>query len=224
MLPHGILPRLITRTHALSTGQPRWRSGVVLVKDGAGARLQADYDASTLTIWVRGSHAQARRELLTIIRHECAGIHSRIEGLDPEEKVAVPGHPEVLIAYRDVILDERRRKTTFPVTVRGRRVDWPIHELLDGVESFEERRQAARAEKEAGRHLHIHGDYFEGDQNMNHDQSIHIGGDNYGQVAQTMTNCVNTIHALPEDGKKTDLLALEGQVCALLERLPSEKQ
>ena len=211
VLPHGVLPRFTTRTHALSEGQSRWRSGVVLVKDGAEARLQADYDANTLTIWVRGDHANSRRALLTVIRHEFSLIHARIEGLNPEEEVAVPGHPEVLVLYSDVIKDERRMKTTFTVTVAGERVDWPITELLDGVESAAERRLAAkRALKE---------NYI-----MNIDNRIIIQGDNNGQVAQTMENCTQMIQNQNAGELKSLLEKLEQEVAELLLKLPEEKR
>ncbi len=144
VLPHGILPRFITRTHQLSDGQQRWRSGVILSHGDTEARVQADYDANTLTVWVRGKHANARRELLAIIRHHFDSIHAAIKGLNPKDRVAVPGHPKVLIRYRDLIMDERNHKSHYTVTLNEgldneERKDWPIDELLNGVESKEER-------------------------------------------------------------------------------------
>lgn len=151
VLPHGILPRFITRTHQLSEGQQRWRSGVILSQGDTEARVQADYDANTLTVWVRGKHADARRELLTIIRHHFENIHAAIKGLNPRDRVAVPGHPRVLIRYKDLIMDERNHKSHYTVTLNEglaeeERKDWPIDELLNGVESPEERVQRALLE------------------------------------------------------------------------------
>ena len=37
ILPEGLLPRLIVRTYVLSTGQPRWRTGVILHFEGCRA-------------------------------------------------------------------------------------------------------------------------------------------------------------------------------------------
>ena len=103
VLPHGVLPRFITRTHALG-GSERWRSGVVLADDGAEALIKADYDASCISVWVRGNHADARRALLKVVRSNFDQIHSRITDLNPQELVAVPGHPDVEVPYRDLIL------------------------------------------------------------------------------------------------------------------------
>ena len=61
ILPHGILPRFISKTHKLSEGRYRWRSGVVVMKDTAEALVRADYDTSIVDIWLRGPHRDARR-------------------------------------------------------------------------------------------------------------------------------------------------------------------
>lgn len=178
VLPHGILPRFITRTHAYSQGQARWRSGVILADDGAQARLQADYDANTLSIWVRGEHADARRALLKIIRHEFRLIHGRIEGLSPKEMVAVPGHPGTLLRYQDLIADERAGERTIKVTLNEglpneQRVKWQIFELLNGVESLLERMEAEKLDEEEGRRV----TYIHYDQRDQRDQSVNIEGD-----------------------------------------------
>ena len=40
VLPHGVLPRFITRTHSKSQGRERWRSGVVLAREEANAMVR----------------------------------------------------------------------------------------------------------------------------------------------------------------------------------------
>jgi len=40
--PEGLIPRFIVRTHALSTGQPRWRTGVILQFEGNRALVKGD--------------------------------------------------------------------------------------------------------------------------------------------------------------------------------------
>ena len=42
VLPEGLLPRFIVRSHGLSTGQPRWRTGVILEFEGNRALVKAD--------------------------------------------------------------------------------------------------------------------------------------------------------------------------------------
>jgi hypothetical protein len=150
VLPYGVLPRFITRTHPKSRGRHRWRSGVVLVRDDAEAVVRADYDKNQVIVWVRGQYASARRDLLTVVRDHFATIHSQIKGLNPQELVAVKGHPEVTVSFDDLIKDEREGVRTVRVTVEGKRVDVEIADLLNGVESPEDRAKRAKEEERLG--------------------------------------------------------------------------
>ncbi len=47
ILPEGLLPRFIVRTHVLSAGQPRWRTGVILKFEGNRALVKADRQDKT---------------------------------------------------------------------------------------------------------------------------------------------------------------------------------
>ena len=48
ILPEGLLPRFIVRTHSMSEGQPRWRSGVILGFEGCRALVKADVTEKTV--------------------------------------------------------------------------------------------------------------------------------------------------------------------------------
>jgi hypothetical protein len=74
-LPHGALPRFITRTHPKSRSRDRWRSGVVLAQEEAEAAVRADYDKNQVVVWVRGRYADARLGLLTVVRDHFEVIH-----------------------------------------------------------------------------------------------------------------------------------------------------
>ncbi len=143
VLPYGIVPRFISKTHKKSEGKPRWRSGVILEQDKCEALIVADYDNNTMNIWVRGAYRDARRGLLTIIRDKFAEIHGRFEELNPQERVGVPLDPTVFVDYRDMILDERNGDKSVRVTIAGERVPVMIDAILTGVESSEERARAA---------------------------------------------------------------------------------
>jgi DNA-binding FrmR family transcriptional regulator len=219
-----VLPRFITRTHELSSGRERWRTGVVLADDGAEALVKADYDANRISVWVREGHADARRALLKVVRHHFDRIHGRIKDLVPEELVALPGHPEVLVRYLDLILDERRRKETVPVTIAGERVDKRISEFLNGVESAAERKKALeRMERTAGGktiNLAPHAEYHEHHEPMNQDShDTNIGRDNLGQAGQTLTNCTNMIQQMPAGEPKELLEKLLTQIEPLREEM-----
>jgi len=241
VLPHGILPRFVSKTHRLSERKERWRSGVVVAMDGAEALVRADYDTNVVDVWVSGNHPDARRALLTIIRGKFEEIHGRFKELNLEELVAVPTHPTVFVPYRDIILDERRGKTTVAVTIAGVRVDVEIDEITSGVESKEARNEAAaHAESvaatrkvlrfetrgEATKNTFIYkGDIVNGDKHMVNDNRISVGRDVINsQVGQTLTNCTNMVNQQAR-GKKKDLLEkLRGDVEKLIDQLPEDKK
>jgi internalin A len=219
VLPHGVLPRFTTRTHEMSQNRLRWRSGVELAYEGAEARVQADYDANTITLWLRGGHAHDRRTLLKICRQHFHAIHGRIEGLCPQERVAVPGRPDVMVNYDDAVQDERLGETTFTVTINEQRVKVPIGDLLNGVESPAERRaETERIKPTRGGDQHIH-------YHMNDDHSIHIGGNvTNAQVGQTLTNCTNLIKQQASGPTKDLLEKLQRDARDLITKLPEDKQ
>ena len=193
VLPHGILPRFITKTYQLSEGRARWRSGVVVGDDGAEALIKADYDANVLSVWVRGDHRDSRRALLKVVRHHFDQIHGRIKDLNPKEEVAVPGHPEVTVPYLDLILDERDGKSTTRLTIDGSRVDYPISKMLDGIEPTAERKKVGdRMMLDRGT---THNHHYQPGANPRFaevDQSTNIDGDVDGsQVAHTIKKSSN---------------------------------
>jgi internalin A len=233
VLPHGILPRFISKTHTMSEGKQRWRSGVVVAKDSAEALVRADYDANVVDIWVRGGHKDARRVLLTIIRCKFEEIHGRFRELNPEELVAVPEHPTVFVSYRDMILDERRGKTTVPVTINGAREDVAIDDIMTGVEPLDVRQRAAERAadfarggggKGDGRTIIVEGDFVEGGKYMGNDNRIKIGGHAINsQVGQTLTNCTNMVNQQAPGKKKDAMDALRRDVEELIKQLPTDK-
>ena len=116
----------------------------MLAREEAEAVVRADYDKNQVIVWVRGRYAGARRDLLTVVRDHFAAIHGQIKGLNPQELVTVTGHPEVTVSFDDLLKDERDVIRTTRVTVDGKRVDVEIAELLNGVESPEDRQSGQR--------------------------------------------------------------------------------
>ncbi len=143
VLPGSILTRLIVRMHhhlhaAAEGTRPVWRTGVLLTCDGNAALVRADLPASRLTIAVRGP-GNGRRELLTRIREHLAAIHASLVGLQPAEKVPVPGQPHIPpVDYRWLRDLERAGRVEF--TPPGLTEPLGVRQLLEGVEAREERR------------------------------------------------------------------------------------
>ena len=94
IVPEGLLPRFIVRTHHISEARGRWKSGVILHEPDSGCRalVKADSIAGQVSIQVDGPE-QTRRELLAIIRYNFQVIHADSK-LKPAELVYPPGVPE----------------------------------------------------------------------------------------------------------------------------------
>jgi internalin A len=131
-LPEGLLPRFIVRTHTLITGQPRWRTGVILKFDGDTALVKADIQDKKVYISVKGSSA-GRRRLLAVIRSDFERIHSDFS-FTPQEMVPVPNHPEVLIPYKKLRIMENKGIQTFQEVSDEDVLDLNVTELLNGVD------------------------------------------------------------------------------------------
>ncbi len=59
MLPEGLLPRFIVRTHSLSEGEYRWRTGVVLRFEEGRALVKADMVDKKVYIQITGKRKHA---------------------------------------------------------------------------------------------------------------------------------------------------------------------
>jgi internalin A len=133
VLPEGLLPRFIVRTHVLSEGSPRWRSGVILNFEGNQALVKADMQDKKVFISVSGSPA-GRRRLLGIIRSDFEHIHRDIRNIQPQEMVPLPGHPHVIIPYNKLLAMERAGIEVFPEYAEGKVVKLNVNELLNEVD------------------------------------------------------------------------------------------
>ncbi len=132
VLPKGLLPRFIVRTHGLSDDEPRWRTGVILKRDGCRALVKADIQDKKMFIRVSGAENR-RRELLAVIRNEFDIIHGDIKGLKPDEMVPLPEHPQTVIPYKKLISFEEDGIDSFPEFVGQKNIKVDVKSLLDGV-------------------------------------------------------------------------------------------
>ncbi|WP_075090496.1 COR domain-containing protein [Verrucomicrobium spinosum] len=118
VIPEGLLPRFIVRTHPLSEHTERWRNGVVLSVEGAQALVRAEHTENRITVTVQGE-PEPRLRLVQLIRGHLQDIHASLPGLTPREEMEVTGYRNI---YKDVATlerDERRRLTTTVETVDG---------------------------------------------------------------------------------------------------------
>ena len=153
ILPEGLLPRFIVRTHVLSEGLPRWRSGVILQFEGNRALVKADVQEKKVFITVTGP-AAGRGRLLAIIRSDFERIHYDVfKTQRPLEMVPLPGHPQVAMPYEELRILEEKGEREFKKVVGNEVLTFNVAALLNGVDlqgvrkpatSFETQREAVR--------------------------------------------------------------------------------
>jgi internalin A len=120
VLPPGLLPRFIVRTHALSDGSPHWRHGVVLRHAQSKALIREETDRPELRVFILGGNAETRRLLVSMVRRELESLHTEMR-MQPIEELELSGEEERWIgtkALRDV---EKREepKQLLPVQPAG---------------------------------------------------------------------------------------------------------
>jgi internalin A len=92
ILPPGLLPRFIVRTHALSEGAPHWRYGVVLRHAEAQALIRAESDRPELHVFVLGGDEDTRRILVAIVRRELESLHAEAARPLRRKRWRIPFH------------------------------------------------------------------------------------------------------------------------------------
>jgi internalin A len=150
ILPEGLLPQFIVRTHPLSHEKPRWRTGVVLSWEGCRALVKADAIERKVSVRVRGDDPEARRRLLAVIRSDFERIHADISRLEVKAKVPLPEHPDIAFDYDELVLMEQKGVNEFPKAVKDDIVKVKVSDLLNGVDLPDIRRKLKPEERERG--------------------------------------------------------------------------
>jgi internalin A len=140
VLPEGLLPRFIVRTHTLSRGQHRWRSGVILAYEECKALVKTEPLDRRVIVRVKGGDAGSRRRLLAIIRYDLDRIHAEFKDrLEVQAKVPLKDAPQFSVDYKKLIAFERRGMKEFPEFIGQDVVTVRVTELLNGVDFQEQR-------------------------------------------------------------------------------------
>jgi internalin A len=120
VLPPGLLPRFIVRTHALSDGAPHWRRGVVLQHADAQALIREESDRLELQVFVLGADEETRRLLVAMVRRELETLHAEMK-IQPVEELELTGEGEQWINVKALREMEEPGKPTqrLPVQPEG---------------------------------------------------------------------------------------------------------
>ena len=138
VLPGSIISRFIVRSHQLISKNTYWRSGVVLTYEGSRALVKSDREDKKIFIWIDGSKA-TQRQLLGIIRSHFDHIHGTITGIEVAGKVPLPGRPDVVLDYQDLLVLESVGKSTH--FIPSLRTEVNVKQLLEGVEPMRSQQQ-----------------------------------------------------------------------------------
>ena len=143
ILPEGLIPRFIVRSHTLSHDQKRWRSGVVLAHEDCKALVKAEPADRRVIVRVIGGDAGARRRLLAIVRYDLDRIHRDFKDrLDAQPKVPLTDFPEFSVDYKKLVAFEKQGVAQFPEFVGQEVVTVKVGDLLNGVD-LERQRQGS---------------------------------------------------------------------------------
>jgi internalin A len=120
VLPPGLLPRFIVRTHALSEDAPHWRHGVVLRHAEAQALIREESDRSEIHVFVLGVDDETRRVLVAMVRRELEMLHDEMK-MQPTEELELTGEGEQWISVKALreVEQPNRPKQKLPIQPDG---------------------------------------------------------------------------------------------------------
>ena len=130
VLPDAVISRFITRMNQYITKQYYWKNGVFLHSGENRAKIKTDLVDRKIFIAINGKE-QTRRAFLAVIRSAFDEINSNFK-IEIKEMIPVPGHPGVLVSYKDLIVHEEMNEPE--ILISELRKKFPVRELLDGVE------------------------------------------------------------------------------------------
>ena len=140
VLPEGLIPRFIVRSHTLSREQPRWRTGVILAYEDCRALVKAEPAERRVLVRVKEGDAPARRNLLALVRYELDRINAEFKDrLEAVPKVPLTDFPDFAVDYKKLVTLEKEGVESFPEVIGGRVVTVQVAKLLNGVDLEKQR-------------------------------------------------------------------------------------
>jgi internalin A len=135
ILPEGLMPPFTVRSHTLSHGQERWRTGVVLAYEDCRALVTAVVAERRIIVRVMGGDAGARRRLLAIVRYDLDRINGEFKDrLEVTQKVPLINRPAFAVDYDKLVAFAREGLAQFPELIGQQVVNVNVDEVLNGVE------------------------------------------------------------------------------------------
>jgi internalin A len=107
-----------------------------------------------------------------VIRSDFERIHRSFK-FTPKELVPVPGHPNTVLPYKDLIVMEESRLTEFPQVIDGQVVRLNIRDLLNGVD-LEGTRPPTTAMERHSQALRLFYSYSHKDETLRDELETHL--------------------------------------------------
>ena len=146
VLPRGLVPRLIVRTHHLLTESPTyWRNGTVLAIEGCRVLIRGNLREERVFIQVQGPATDgteyrgdriagaARRRALAVVRDYFSTIHVGIPRLRAKAKIPLADDPEAPPVDYEYLL-ELERDGVRELRFEGASRIHTVRDLLQGVD------------------------------------------------------------------------------------------
>jgi GTPase SAR1 family protein len=167
-LPRSVMPRFIVKRHHDIKGELRWRSGVVLEDPTLAATsvVKADLRDRRIIIAVTGEQS---REYLAVIRGTFREIHDSFRKLEVKELVPLPDHPAHYVPYQELVGHELMGQSL--ITIGTLRKQYQVQDLLNGIETPQERHRHYQEPDQTGAGGSIHHHYHEHREQVLVDQS-----------------------------------------------------
>ncbi len=129
IMPEGLIPRFIVRTHSWSEDLPRWRSGVMLQMGGSQALIRGYPSERRIRISVTGSKND-RQGLHDAIRYDFEHVHNEVKGLEVNEQLVL-ALADIPLSYEQLRAFEKAGETEVLLLVAGNVVRISIKDTLD---------------------------------------------------------------------------------------------
>ena len=219
-LPKSVIPRFIVKMHKDIKDELRWRTGVILEDSELHtiAVIKADNREKKISVAVQG---EQKRDYFAIIRRTLRDINKSFEKLKCVELVPLPDNPDMTVAYRNLIGHERMGEEF--ITIGDLEKRYSVAQLLDGIESKEERAKHALADGgSVTNYYHIQ----EVKRMANIDVKVRDVNMEKGDfvIADTIQNSFNKVEASnAPDNLKELLKALTKDIEKITEQLPKEQ-
>jgi len=130
LLPHGLIPRFISRTYTRIVDDLRWRTGVVVTWKRARALVRADVDLKRVEIRLHGP-SEDMREALNHIRNHFNAIHENFKNLNPREYVRADGSHRVVVSVEKLARAVEMDRERIEIDMGDHDVAIFVHDLVE---------------------------------------------------------------------------------------------